>query len=656
MDRLSAWLLEGLRRRGWRLLACGLCAAAVAAAYQSRWVCDDAFISFRYAQHLNAGLGLVFNAGERVEGYTNFLWTVMIAMGMHLGFDPVPFSQYLGLLAFVGVLTVLFFFPFANSVANDATTGTPTQSLISGSPGGHSSSFFPMAACGFAAHFHARVFATGGLETMLFTLLVLSGLTLIWSALLHRHAHRWQAGTGQAGNTMAGSSRAEWRLVFGFVCLSLAALTRPEGIVFYPGALLAVVLSNQPGVLSWRSLFRDRFLWRAQAIFFAILLPFFFWRLFYYGYPLPNTYYAKSGGGANYSQGLYYLCYYAAAYYVLWLLPLLALLVGTLWRWWQSAQPGGGATSKKMVGALAETAPKPTDLPRSEEAAESWAGFGIASVVWLLFALPVLVLLFYYVRVGGDFMFARFLIPLTPFAYLLLESMARRYRRFWARALFAVAVVVLTLGYWNPFYGQPIPRVHGISQEHEIYRPAVVRAAGRVARSWQSTFYQAQVRVAIVGAQAWLAYYSQAPVVIEAAGGLTDRHIAHQPLARRGPVMGHEKSATLGYLQKRRVHLIMDGAFFPNTPTYARARQPFGTATIVCYDARVMEALRALPGFEIPRFELFLDDYIARMHTFSDQRVARDLSAFETFYFAHTPDERRHSLLRQRLHGFGTGR
>src|SRR5262245_10458405 len=50
-----------------------------------RWVCDDAFISFRYADNLVHGLGLVFNAGERVEGFTNFLWTLWIALGMRLG-------------------------------------------------------------------------------------------------------------------------------------------------------------------------------------------------------------------------------------------------------------------------------------------------------------------------------------------------------------------------------------------------------------------------------------------------------------------------------------------------------------------------------------------------------------------------------------------
>jgi len=40
---------------------------------------DDAFISFRYAHNLVQGHGLVFNPGERVEGYTNFLLCVIRA-------------------------------------------------------------------------------------------------------------------------------------------------------------------------------------------------------------------------------------------------------------------------------------------------------------------------------------------------------------------------------------------------------------------------------------------------------------------------------------------------------------------------------------------------------------------------------------------------
>ena len=49
-------------------------------AWNLRFVQDDAYISFRYAENLALGRGLVWNEGERVEGYTNFLWTVILAI------------------------------------------------------------------------------------------------------------------------------------------------------------------------------------------------------------------------------------------------------------------------------------------------------------------------------------------------------------------------------------------------------------------------------------------------------------------------------------------------------------------------------------------------------------------------------------------------
>jgi tetratricopeptide (TPR) repeat protein len=47
-------------------------AVYLAHAFYYRGLIDDAFISFRYARNL----GLVFNPGERVEGYTNLLWVL----------------------------------------------------------------------------------------------------------------------------------------------------------------------------------------------------------------------------------------------------------------------------------------------------------------------------------------------------------------------------------------------------------------------------------------------------------------------------------------------------------------------------------------------------------------------------------------------------
>jgi len=47
------------------------------------WLNDDQMISMRYARNLAEGYGLVWNPGERVEGYTNFMWTLVMA-GPHL--------------------------------------------------------------------------------------------------------------------------------------------------------------------------------------------------------------------------------------------------------------------------------------------------------------------------------------------------------------------------------------------------------------------------------------------------------------------------------------------------------------------------------------------------------------------------------------------
>ena len=63
------------------------------------WLCDDSFISLRYAQNLADGLGLVYNAGERVEGYSSPIWMLGSALAIAVGADPVVASKWAGLLA-----------------------------------------------------------------------------------------------------------------------------------------------------------------------------------------------------------------------------------------------------------------------------------------------------------------------------------------------------------------------------------------------------------------------------------------------------------------------------------------------------------------------------------------------------------------------------
>ena len=49
-------------------------------AFYFNYISDDAFITFRYADNFIRGKGLVYNAGERVEGYTNFLWLILLSL------------------------------------------------------------------------------------------------------------------------------------------------------------------------------------------------------------------------------------------------------------------------------------------------------------------------------------------------------------------------------------------------------------------------------------------------------------------------------------------------------------------------------------------------------------------------------------------------
>jgi arabinofuranosyltransferase len=68
---------------------------------------DDAYISFRYAQNLAAGEGLVFNPGERVEGYSGLSWVLLLAAGDVVGAPPPVLAKGLGALLGAGTLLLV---------------------------------------------------------------------------------------------------------------------------------------------------------------------------------------------------------------------------------------------------------------------------------------------------------------------------------------------------------------------------------------------------------------------------------------------------------------------------------------------------------------------------------------------------------------------
>jgi hypothetical protein len=78
----------------------------------SEWGLDDAYISYRYAENLMRGEGLVFNHGERVEGYSNFLYVLSVAPAFWVtDRDGVYFfSVLLNIICALGALWLLLTF------------------------------------------------------------------------------------------------------------------------------------------------------------------------------------------------------------------------------------------------------------------------------------------------------------------------------------------------------------------------------------------------------------------------------------------------------------------------------------------------------------------------------------------------------------------
>ena len=560
-------------------------------AWWLRWITDDAWISFRYAERLVQGLGLTFNDGERVEGYSNFLWTIGCAAGIALGVPPEDWSIAWGIACHGATIALLAAFAWrrAAAAAREAHAGEP------GSARPPLRVVLPLAAILMSLHRDHAIFATSGLETSLFTLLAVLGFVLVLDA----------------------PGRPRRAAAAGFV-LGLAALTRPDGVLFaaIAGAYLIMVSPRR---------LRDGAAFAASLA--ALLVPFLAWKIAYYGDVLPNTYYAKSANRAWYSQGLAYVALYFRKY---WVLPVGAVAcVLALLRVRSPSREARGAT---MTGG---------DVAPFSRAA------GLAAAFALIYTL-------YVAHVGGDFMFARLLIPATPFWLILLQLAVERWvpSRVPHQVAVAAALSVAIAFMPYPFSGQGWTR--GIVNEWEFYTEREQERAQAFGGRLRAYFDGLPVRMAFCGGQAVLAYRSRAPIAIETATGLTDSTIAHQPLARRGRV-GHEKMTPIPYLIARRTHFWMySGKALSDTlaPYIPLVPIRFDTLTVmaITWDPPVMDALRAR-GVTVPDFLATLDQFIAAMPAIDDDEVREVYRKTRTFYFDHVPDPAREAPFRARLQG-----
>ena len=67
--------------------------------HRFNFVTDDAYITFRYSRNFHAGKGLVYNPGvdPPVEGYSEFLWAVLMRLGFDFGVAPETLSRVLSI-------------------------------------------------------------------------------------------------------------------------------------------------------------------------------------------------------------------------------------------------------------------------------------------------------------------------------------------------------------------------------------------------------------------------------------------------------------------------------------------------------------------------------------------------------------------------------
>ena len=254
------------------------------------FLCDDAFVSFRYVRNLVEGHGLVFNHGEYVEGYSNFLWVLeLAALWRTFGLRPEHTAPWLSVACTGGTLAaMLWWVARLPGLPHRGLVGWMALGLVS------SSATFAVWTSG------------GGLETRQFTfciVLAVVGLTLY----------------------------PERRRVLLGVSLSLAAaaLTRPEGPLFAAGCFGWYAMQRRVATGQWRP---D---WRAAASlagpFVVLVAGQYLWRYGYYDEWLPNTYYAKHVR-PWYEAGWRYVVAAALETGLYLLLPLAGLALGKGWQ------------------------------------------------------------------------------------------------------------------------------------------------------------------------------------------------------------------------------------------------------------------------------------------------------------------------------------
>jgi hypothetical protein len=251
--------------------------AYVIISYRLDFIQDDAYISYRYVQNYLDGHGLVYNIGERVEGFTNFGWVVYLLMCGSWGMKIITVSKITGYV--LGGLLVIISYLIGREVLGEKGQW-----------------YALLAAYLVGINQSVAYWSPAGLETAAFSVSV--GLCLLW----------WL--------------RRSWLLIWGMV---LAVWFRPEG------AVICGVLVVAEAIVEKRF---PKFAVYSLIAAFVLSLPMVGFKLGYYHSILPNPFYAKTSFHWDQLKNGFEYTWQFLQHYGLWgfglVVPLILLLLKKL--------------------------------------------------------------------------------------------------------------------------------------------------------------------------------------------------------------------------------------------------------------------------------------------------------------------------------------
>jgi hypothetical protein len=235
------------------------------ATYYGQWIVDDAGLTFAYARSLATGAGPVLQPGvEPVEGYSNPAWVAVHVVGRWLGLfdggtwfgtsDIVLFPKLAALMCCLGIFAAMF------AIATTVTRRPVLVTIVAGAATSAVPSFV--------------MWTTSGLENALFAFAVVAIAAVLSRGAVNGRLLTFNTALGAGG------------------LAALAALTRPDGVVYAAVFPIAVALTVQR-----RTLRRALRVSLAEVAAFALPVgTYLVWRIVTFGDYLPNTARAKEQG------------------------------------------------------------------------------------------------------------------------------------------------------------------------------------------------------------------------------------------------------------------------------------------------------------------------------------------------------------------------